>query len=88
MESIITALTSNKILLIIAVIVSILIVMSVVKKLVKVALFFLALLVLYAAYLVYTGQKVPKTRQEAIQHVNVKIDEMKAGGLKKIKGGR
>ncbi len=88
MESIITFLLTHKIILIIAVIISIVIVLSVVKKLVKVALFFLAVLVLYAAYLVYTGQKVPRTGREAIQHVNVKIDEMKTGGQKKTRGGR
>ena len=88
MESIITFLVSNKIVLIIAVIISIVIVLSVVKKLVKVALLFLAILVLYAAYLVYTGQKVPRTKQEALQHVNLKIDDMKAGGQKKTRGGR
>jgi threonine/homoserine/homoserine lactone efflux protein len=88
MENIITFLISNKIVLVIAVIISILIVLSVAKKLLKVALFFLALLVLYAAYLVYTGQKVPRTKQEAVQHVMVKIDEMKSGGQKKTRGRR
>mgnify|MGYP001178065573 CR=1 FL=1 len=88
MENIITALTSNKILLVAAVVVSIIIVLSVVKKLVKVAVVLLALLVLYAAYLVYTGQTVPKTKQEALRHVNTKIDAMKTGGLKKARGGR
>lgn len=88
MESIITALISNKIILIIAVIVSILIVLSVAKKLVKAALVLLALVILYAAYLVYTGQKVPTTKQEALQHVTAKIDNVKAGGHKKPRGGR
>jgi len=88
MEHIITALTSNKILLVAAVVVSIIIVLSVVKKLVKVAAVLLALLVLYAAYLVYTGQNVPKTKQEALRHVNTKIDEMKTGGFKKARGGK
>ncbi len=88
MESLITFLISNKIVLIIAVIISVLIVLSVAKKLLKVALFFLALMVLYAAYLVYTGQKVPRTKQEAIQHVIVKFDEMKVGGQKKAGGRR
>ncbi len=88
MEYIITALTSNKILLVVAVVISIIIVLSVVKKLVKVAAVLLALLVLYAAYLVYTGQNVPKTKQEALRHVNTKIDEMKTGGLKKVRGGK
>jgi len=88
MENLITALISNKILLVIAVIISIIIVMSVVKKLVKVAVVLLALLVLYAAYLVYTGQNVPKTKQEALRHVNIKIDEVKTGGLNKSRGGR
>lgn len=88
MESIITFLVTHKIILIIAVIISIVIVLSVVKKLVKVAVFFLAILVLYAAYLVYTGQKVPRTKQEAIQHMNGKLDEIKAGGQKRPRDGR
>jgi hypothetical protein len=88
MENIVIALTSNKALLIIAVFISILIVFSVLKKLVKAAVVLLAVLVLYGAYLVYTGQKVPKTKDEAIEHMTKKMDVLKKDGLKKLKDGK
>jgi predicted tellurium resistance membrane protein TerC len=88
MESIITALTTNKLILTIAVIISILIVLSVAKKLVRVALVCVSILILYAAYLVFTGQKVPRTRQEAIQHVTKKIDELRKSEVNVLKQAR
>jgi xanthine/uracil permease len=87
MESAITALTTHKIALAIAVIISILIVLSVLKKLLKVAAVLLALIVLYIAYLAYTGQQVPKTQKEAIKHVIIKIDQLKKESKKSFKGG-
>jgi uncharacterized protein YacL len=87
MESLITALTTHKIVLIVAVIISILIVLSVMKKLVKVAAIFMAIIVLYVAYLVYTGQQVPKTKREAIKHVMIKIDQLNKESKKNFKGG-
>ena len=42
-------------------------------------------MVLYAAYLVYTGQKVPRTKQEAIQH-SEKNSSCRKGGQKNNKG--
>ena len=87
MESLITALTTHKIALIIAVIISILIVLSVLKKLLKLAAVFLAIIVLYVAYLAYTGQKVPKTKQEAIKHVMIKIEQLKKESKKTFRGG-
>lgn len=77
METIITALTTNKIILAVAVVISILIVLSVMRKLVRVAVVLLAILVLYAAYLVYTGQKVPKTKEEIVEYGAKKIEELK-----------
>ncbi|MBN1497901.1 MAG: hypothetical protein JXA07_14095 [Spirochaetes bacterium] len=88
MESIITALTANKALLLVAVFFSILILFSVIKKLVKAAIVLLAVMILYGAYLVYTGQRVPKTKDEAIEHVTKKFDAMKKEGLKNLAGGK
>ncbi len=88
MEQIITFLTANKIVLAAAVIISILIILSVVKKLVKVALVLLAIAVLYTAYLVYSGQKVPKTKEEVIEHSEKKLLELQKGGVKAIRGGK
>jgi hypothetical protein len=86
MEHIITFLTANKLVLAAAVVVSILIILSMVKKLVKVAVVLLAVFILYAAYLVYSGQKVPKTKQEVIEHSEQKLLELQKGGAKAIRG--
>jgi F0F1-type ATP synthase membrane subunit a len=80
MEHILNVLTSNKILLAAAVFASILIVLSAFKKLVMAALVLLALLVLYVGYLTYTGQKVPKTKQEVMEYGTKKIDTIKKEG--------
>lgn len=88
MESIINVLVSNKALLAVAVFISVLIVLSAAKKLMRAAVVLLAILIIYAAYLVYSGQKVPRSGKEALKHVTTKIDEMKDGGTKTLKGGR
>ncbi|OHD65558.1 MAG: hypothetical protein A2176_03140 [Spirochaetes bacterium RBG_13_51_14] len=88
MESIITALTANKIVLAVAVIVSILILLSAIRKLVKVAVVLLALLVLYTAYMVYTGQKIPKTKREVIEFGSKKIEALKKEGMKTLNNGK
>ncbi len=80
METIITAITSNRIVLAAAVVISILIVLSVARKLARIAVVLLAILVLYAAYLVYTGQRVPKTKEEIVKHGAKKIEEIKKNG--------
>ncbi len=85
MENILNVLTSNKILLAAAVFVSILIVLSALKKLAMVAVVLLALLVLYIGYLTYTGQKVPKTKQEMMEYGTKKIDTIKKEGYETMK---
>ncbi len=85
METIITALTTNKLLLLIAVIISAVIVFSVVKKVVKVALVCAAILVLYLAYLVYTGQQVPKNGGDILKKGSSHIEELKESGVKAVK---
>jgi len=85
MENILNVLTSNKILLAAAVFVSIVIVLSAWKKLAMVALVLVALLVLYVGYLTYTGQKVPKTKQEVMEYGTKKIDAIKKEGYETIK---
>jgi ABC-type bacteriocin/lantibiotic exporter with double-glycine peptidase domain len=85
METIIHALTSNKVLLAVAVLISIIIVLSVFTKLVKVAVVLLAILILYVGYLVYTGQKVPETRREVIEYSERKFDSLKKNGIRTLK---
>jgi Ca2+/Na+ antiporter len=85
MESIINALISNKLLLAVAVIVSILIILSALKKLVKIAVVLFAMLILYIGYLVYTGQNVPKTKDEIIEYGEKKIDTIKKDGFRSIR---
>lgn len=88
METIITALISNKIILTLAVIISIIIVISAIKKLVKVMVVLLAIVILYIGYLVYSDQKVPRTTHQVMEYGAKKIDHMKKAGIKPFKSGR
>ena len=87
METIIDALIANKVVLAVAVLISIVIVLSAFTKLIKVAVVFLAILILYIGYLVYTGQRVPKTKQEVIEYGAKKIDTLKKDGVRTLPRG-
>ena len=66
-NNIITALYSDPVYLIIAIILSALILYSLVKKLVKLMLYLIAILVIYLGYLYFTGQDLPKNVNEIIE---------------------
>ena len=77
MESIIQALSSNPIFLIIFVIIIIVIIFSIVKKLFKLLIPLLILIGLYAGYLYFTGQEIPTTKENILKHGKNKIEEVK-----------
>jgi len=66
-ESLISFLSSHKLILIAAVVISIIIIVSFIKKLLKVALVLTAAAVLYAAYCIYTGQQVTLPKKENLR---------------------
>ncbi len=96
-EQLIESLTSNPVYLAGAVVLALIIVIGIVKKLVKLALFVLALFILFIAYLVWTGQEVPtsmddiqKTIQEEVidpgkEMLKDKADEAKDKAVEKVK---
>lgn len=61
MEMLIDKLTHNPVILAIAVVLALFIIFAFMKRLIKFALFLLALLVLYFAYLIFTGKDIPTT---------------------------
>ena len=66
-NNILTALYSDPVYLLIAIILSALILYSLVKKLVKLMLYLLAILIMYIGYLYFTGQELPKNVNDIIQ---------------------
>ncbi len=66
-NNILTALYSDPVYLLIAIILSALILYSLVKKLVKLMFYLLAILIMYIGYLYFTGQELPKNVNDIIQ---------------------
>ena len=73
MEKLIELITSNTLYLTIAIIIGVMIAISLVKKMIKMIILSFIVLVIYVGYLSYTGQKIPKTREETVKHVKEKI---------------
>ncbi len=63
MESIINALTSNKVLLAIAILLLSVIIYSILKRLIKIIVIIIIALVLYMGYMNYRGEKIDETLQ-------------------------
>jgi len=91
MENIIETLLTNKIFIIIVILLTALVVYSLLKRLLKLIIFILIALILYVGYMTYTGQKLPGTSEELIKEGSEKIEELQKGGkviidsIKKLK---
>ncbi len=77
MENLLNAITADKLIFIVILIGVILIAVAIIKELFKIALFILLAAVLYAAFLSYSGQKIPLTKDEAVKHGNEQADWIK-----------
>ena len=77
-NNIITTLYSDPVYLIIGVILSALLLYSLLKKLVKFVMYMLAIIVLYLAYLYYSGKEIPKNVDELMNQGKETIE--KVGG--------
>lgn len=64
MESLFDQLTDNPIILAAVVVLALLIIFSFVKRLIRLALFVGAVLILYVAYLIWTGQDIPTSAED------------------------
>ncbi|HBR86379.1 MAG TPA: hypothetical protein DEA65_00850 [Candidatus Marinimicrobia bacterium] len=81
MEAIIQALKENPVYLAVAVVLAIVILFGVIRKLIKLVLVMAAVLVIYIAYLVWTGEEVDMDRiKEGVQSAGESISE-KAGEI-------
>ena len=94
-NNIISALYSDPIYLVIAIILSALILYSVVKKLVKLMLYLTAIFVIYLGYLYFTGQDLPTDvndildkGRETIENVGEKIDNVIKENIDKKKSDK
>lgn len=56
----------------------------IIKHLFRIALFLLVLVAIYAAYLYQSGQKIPQTKTEIIEHGEKKFDQLRDQGDKII----
>lgn len=87
MEDIINTITSNKVYLVFAIIIGIMLFLAIVKRLIKLLIVSIIILIIYIGYLSYTGQKIPQTREEIIDHGSEQFEKIKKTGqdtLKKV----
>ena len=84
MEEFIDTLFSNPVYMSIAVVIAILLVYSIIKKIIKWIFLFGILLIIYAIYLNYTGQEVPKNMDELKESVSESVDKVKESAAESI----
>ena len=84
MEAFIDTLFSNPVYMAIAVVLAILLVYSIIKKIIKWIFLFGILLIIYAIYLNYTGQEVPKNMHELKESVSESVDKVKESATESI----
>ncbi len=80
MTDIINSLLSNNIMVIIGILLASLLVYSILKRLLKIIIFFLILLIVYTAFMVYTGQEIPDSAKKYLEESGDRIDTLKKGG--------
>ncbi|MBN1532239.1 MAG: hypothetical protein JXA20_06220 [Spirochaetes bacterium] len=73
----VTAPTVNTILAIVAVIVTALLLFAFIKRLIGLVAISLCLLLLYAGYLFFTGQRIPTSKSDIFKHGIQQIDKLK-----------
>jgi hypothetical protein len=73
----VTAPTVNTILAIAAVIVTALLVFAFIKRLISLVAISVCLLLLYGGYLFFSGQRIPTTKSEMLNHGIQQIDKLK-----------
>ena len=81
-DNIVAIVTSNTILLVLTILIGIMIVISIVKRFLRLFLIAVIVLALYAGYLSYTGQKVPTSSKEILEHGSGKLEELKKEAVK------
>lgn len=83
-ETLVDKITQNPIVLAVVVVLALLVVFAFIKRLIKFALFLVAILVLYFAYLILTGKEVPTTPRELKESVEKQVEEVKGAISKKV----
>jgi len=76
METIISTITSNKILLIIFILLASLFIYAILKRLLKIIVIILIALVLYLGYMSYRGEKIDGTIQNYLNKGEIELKEL------------
>lgn len=76
LEAVIRAVTSNRILLVIVILLASLLIYSVLKRLVKIIIIVLIALLLYLGYLNYTGNDMDRTLQNYLKRGDEQVKEI------------
>ncbi|MCL2025307.1 MAG: hypothetical protein FWG92_00685 [Leptospirales bacterium] len=77
MQDIVSAMTSNKILLFLCVVICVMVVIAIIKRFFWLFVTAACVVLMYAGYLAYNKQEVPTTKDEIIDHGRQKIEDLK-----------
>lgn len=77
MPDIIAVIKSNPIALVACIIVAVMVFVSIVKRIISLLFIAIFIVAAYAGYLVYTGQDVPTSSDEIIEHGRKKFEDVK-----------
>jgi len=80
MEQIITFLKTNPVALIIFLVLMLFLVISIIRKLIKLLIPVIILIMVFLGYLYFTGQQIPKSKEELLHQGKVFIEKIKTSG--------
>jgi len=83
MQDIISAVTSNKILLFICVVICVMLIIAVIRRFLWLFVIAALAVAIYIGYLAYNGKKIPSTKDEIIEHGRQKVEELKEKAVEK-----
>ena len=86
MQDILPAEISNKILLFLCVVICVMLIIAVMKRFFWLFVTAAFVVVVYAGYLVYEGQKIPSTKDEVVEHGRQKLEDLKKKAEKELLG--
>ncbi len=75
MDYIIGLITANTLTLLAAIIIGLMVFLAIIKRFIRLFAVAVFILLCYAGYLYYTGQKVPVTKEEILEHGSEKLQE-------------
>ena len=77
MPDILPLIKSNPLMLIICIIAVVMLIIALIKRVLSLIVTAILVIIIYAGYLVYTGQQIPTNSDEIIEHLEKQVEDVK-----------